>query len=260
MREEAKVVVTILGSGTCVPSLRRSSCSVFVKAGDAGLLFDTGAGTIRRLLEAGFVPGDVTHICYSHLHPDHTGELGSFLFSSRYPEDLRRTRPLTIVAGRGFSGFYQRWKGLYGEWIDLDPGLLKIVELDNGGVDHFEAEGFGLETTPVEHREESLAFRVTFAGGGVFVYSGDTDVSENLVALARGADLFVCESALPDAMKVPGHLTPSLAGGIAARAGVKKLVLTHLYPECEKVDIAKECRNTYDGSLVLAEDLMKFTL
>ncbi len=60
-------------------------------------------------------------------------------------------------------------------------------------------------------------------------------------------------------MKVPGHLTPSLAGRIATQAGVKKLVLTHFYPECEQVDIAKQCRKTYQGPLELAEDLKEIS-
>jgi ribonuclease BN (tRNA processing enzyme) len=69
--------------------------------------------------------------------------------------------------------------------------------------------------------------------------------------------LLICESALPDALKVPGHLTPSLAGKIAAEARVGKLVLTHFYPECDYEDMAGQCRRTYGGPLVLAEDLME---
>ena len=52
-------------------------------------------------------------------------------------------------------------------------------------------------------------------------------------------------------------LTPSLAGEIATQANVRKLVLTHFYPECDHVDIEMECRKTYTGPLVLAEDLMQ---
>ena len=53
-----------------------------------------------------------------------------------------------------------------------------------------------------------------------------------------------------------GHLTPSLAGKIATMANVRKLLLTHFYPECDEVDIAKECRKTYSGELILAENFM----
>lgn len=256
----SRPVVTVLGSGTCVPSLKRSSCSVFIQTEGAGLLFDMGAGTMRRLLEAGVSPYDVTHVFISHLHPDHTGELVPYLFSLKYPGNRDDVRPVRIFAGTGFLDFYKGLKGVYGEWIEPGPGVLTVVEQGTDGPDRYDTEFFRLETVPVNHRPESLAFRVTFPGGAVFVYSGDTDVSENLVGIAAGADLFVCESAMPDALKVPGHLSPSLAGAIARRAGVKKLVLTHLYPECEKVDIAKECRSNYDGELVLAEDLMRITI
>ncbi|MEJ2096818.1 MAG: MBL fold metallo-hydrolase, partial [Deltaproteobacteria bacterium] len=66
--------------------------------------------------------------------------------------------------------------------------------------------------------------------------------------------------AFPDDKKVTGHLSPSLAGRIAAAAAVKKLVLIHLYPECDQVDIAAQCRKTYQGPLLIAEDLMRITL
>jgi ribonuclease BN (tRNA processing enzyme) len=65
---------------------------------------------------------------------------------------------------------------------------------------------------------------------------------------------------MPDGMKLPGHLTPSLAGQIAAKAGVSRLVLTHLYPPCDSVDIAKQARSTYKGTVFKAEDLMTFRL
>ncbi|MCD4778692.1 MAG: hypothetical protein K8R12_06930, partial [Desulfobacterales bacterium] len=62
---------------------------------------------------------------------------------------------------------------------------------------------------------------------------------------------------LPDELKVKGHLTPSLAGKIATMANVKKLMLIHFYPECDEVDIEKQCRKTYSNKLILAEDFMK---
>jgi len=117
-----------------------------------------------------------------------------------------------------------------------------------------------VESLPVDHNPESIAYRITSSGGISMVYSGDTDFSENLVTLSKDADLLICESALPDELKVKGHLTPSLAGEIAERANVRKLVLTHFYPECDQVDIEKECRKTYSGPLLLAEDLMQINL
>jgi ribonuclease BN (tRNA processing enzyme) len=252
--------ITILGSGTCVPSLKRSSCSVLVQIEDNNVLFDTGAGTMRRLLRIGLTINDITHIFYSHLHPDHTGELVSWLFATKYPETYRRRKPFDIIAAKGFARFYENLMTAYGHWIELEPGLLTITELDNKGRDHCDGGAFDVNSLPMNHTEQSLGYRITATDGTSVVYSGDTDVCDNLVTLAKDADVFICESALPDEAKVTGHLTPSLAGEIATRAGVKKLVLTHFYPECDAVDIFAQCRKTYKGPLVLAEDLMEITV
>ena len=254
---KSAITVTILGSGTCVPSLIRSSCSVLMAVGDSKLLFDTGPGTMRRLLEAGTAIFDISHIFYSHFHPDHSGEFVPLLFATKYPNKQQRKNTLTVTAGTGFLNFYENLKSVYGQWIELEPGVLTLMELDHQKPDSNQFGDFTVESAPMAHNEESIAFRINSPEGRSAVYSGDTDFNENLIELARDADLLICESALPDDMRVNGHLTPSLAGEIATRAGVRKLVLTHFYPECDQVDIEQECRKTYDGPLILAEDLMR---
>ena len=252
--------ITILGSGTCVPSLKRSSCSVLIEIAQSLLLFDSGAGTMRRLLEAGVTIDKLSHIFYSHLHPDHTAEIVPFLFATKYPHTYRRRKPFTIVAAKGFIDFYEKLKFAYGQWIELAPGLLSISELDTTGRDHLDCDLFDVDSLPMDHTDMSLAYRITGPDGRSIVYSGDTDLCDNLVTLAKGVDVLICESALPDEIKVSGHLTPSLAGRIATQAGVKKLVLTHFYPECDAVNVSEQCRKAYHGPLVLAEDLMEIKL
>ena len=252
--------ITILGSGTCVPSLKRSSCSVLIEIAQSLLLFDSGAGTMRRLLEAGVTIDKLSYIFYSHLHPDHTAEIVPFLFATKYPHTYRRRKPFTIVAAKGFVDFYEKLKFAYGQWIELAPGLLSISELDTTGRDHLDCDLFDVDSLPMDHTDMSLAYRITGPDGRSIVYSGDTDLCDNLVTLAKGVDVLICESALPDEIKVSGHLTPSLAGRIATQAGVKKLVLTHFYPECDAVNVSEQCRKAYHGPLVLAEDLMEIKL
>ena len=255
--DKPEIAVTILGSGTCVPSLRRSACSVMMTVGQAKLLFDCGPGTMRRLLESGTTIFDITNIFYSHFHPDHTAEFVPFLFATKYPNMNQRRTPLTVAGGWGFSDFFAGLRSVYGKGIELTPGLLKIMELDNKFRDFKQFDNFSVQSAPVEHNPESIAYRVTSTGGHSVVYSGDTDYSENLIDLAQEADLLICESALPDRLRVKGHLTPSAAGKIASLARVKQLVLTHFYPVCDQVDMVQECRRTYSGPVVLAEDLMR---
>ena len=73
-------------------------------------------------------------------------------------------------------------------------------------------------------------------------------------------DLLILECSFPDEEAIAGHLNPSEAGDIAARAGVKQLVLTHFYPEILTTDIQAQCRKTYQGDLVLATDLMSLSV
>jgi ribonuclease BN (tRNA processing enzyme) len=255
-----EIKITILGSGTCVPSLKRSSCSVLVETGTQKIILDAGAGTMHRLLETGNDIFDITHIVFSHFHPDHTGELVPFIFANKYPDKNRRKVPLNLIGGKGFKDFFNGIKKVYGEWLELSPGIINIIELDNNKADCLDFQNFRLDSIPVNHRPESIAIKITSINSHSLVYSGDTDFTENLITLALNTDLFICESALPDNLKVQGHLTPILAGKIAAKAKVSCLVLTHFYPECDQFDIAKQCRQSYNGRLVLAEDLMTFEL
>jgi ribonuclease BN (tRNA processing enzyme) len=260
VNQRSGITVTILGSGTCVPSLKRSSCSILLQIGRSKLLFDSGPGTMRRLLEADTTIFDLSYIFYSHFHPDHTAELVPLIFATKYPDGNRRKRPLTIIAGRGFDNFFAGLKSVYGQWIELAPGMLKTMELANNAQDSHRFRDFMVETAPMEHNEESIAYRITSSDDHSIVYSGDTAYSDNLIALSKKADLLICESAMPDDKRVDGHLTPSMAGEIATRAGVGKLALTHFYPECDRVDVEQECRKTYSGALLLAEDLMRLEI
>ncbi|MGA3207986.1 MAG: MBL fold metallo-hydrolase [Syntrophales bacterium] len=233
-----RIRVTILGSGTCVPSLIRSSFSFVLQIHGRLLLFDLGAGTMRRLLETGFTLSQVSHIFLSHLHPDHTGEFASFIFATKYPQTYRRRTPFHVIGATGLDNFYKGLHAVCGEWIELEPDLMKIIEVDNHQHDQFVDDIFLVDSLPMCHIESSIGYRVTAAAGSSVTYTSDTDFCENAIALARDAAILICESAFPDAMKVEGHLTPSRAGRIAIEAGAKKLLLTHFYPECEFADIA----------------------
>jgi len=239
-----------------VPSLERSACSVLMRVGGRKLLFDLGAGTMRRLLEAGVSIWEISHVFISHHHPDHTGELASFLFATKYPEEYRRRTPFTVAGAEGLRLLYDGLRQVFGKWIELDD-IMRIREFSGTGPDMLEEEEFKVETLPMRHIASSIGYRVTSGDGTVVAYSGDTDYTENAVELARNADLFICESSLPDEVKVEGHLTPSIAGIIATRANVGLLVLTHFYPENDRFDIESECRKTYSGPLVFARDLME---
>ena len=231
-----------------------------MQTGKANILFDCGTGVMRRLLEVGVSIFQISHIFISHFHPDHTGELVAFLFALKYPSPPQQRRHLTLIAGNGFTTFFNGLKGVYGHWIELSPDQFTIIEMDTDQADQRKFPSFSVTSMPVAHRPESLAYRIEDSAGKTLVYSGDTDVCDSLTELAAGVDVMICESAFPDEQKTDGHLTPSLAGRIAHSAGVQRLVLTHFYPACDAADVEKQCRSAYNGSVLLAQDLMSFSL
>ena len=251
--------LTILGSGTAVPSLRRGAPGYLVRVGNDLVVMDTGPGTLSRLLKAGVGHNEVTHILYSHNHLDHTGELTSWLFASRIPSSMR-TAPLTICGSAGFMEMLGSLKETFGGWIGAPGYTRNLVTMGGDTASWVECEGWTLEASTVRHIDSSLAYKITDAEGRVLVYSGDTDVCDELVDFARNVDLLLVEASFPDAQKREGHLTPSEAGEIARRAGARKVVLTHFYPPCDEADMLGELSRTYDGEAVLAEDGMRLSI
>ncbi len=245
--------LTILGSGTAVPSLRRAAPGYLLRAGSDLVIMDAGSGTLQRLLRHGVKHDEVSHLLITHTHLDHCGEIAPWLFASRIPAS-RRTRPLTIGGSAGTLEMLAGLRGVYGHWLEAAAYDLRLLALEgrSGAVQQF--EGWSLRAGEVNHIGSSLAYRVEDASGHSVVYSGDTAFCEELIELARGADLLLIECSAPDGLGMPGHLTPSEAGEIARRAAVRRVVLTHLYPACDEVDIMSQLRSAYDGPAALAED------
>jgi ribonuclease BN (tRNA processing enzyme) len=135
--------------------------------------------------------------------------------------------------------------------------MMRLKELDPAGNEAVVLGEVVIKSAPTNHTEGSLAYRVE-AEGKALVYSGDTDESDSLVELAKGADLLVLECANP--FKVPGHLTPAEAGRLAARAGVPRLVLSHFYPPCDEVEVAALAGAEFSGEIIRAEDGLRVIL
>ncbi len=248
--------LTILGSGTAVPSLRRASPSSLLTVNGLKLLIDCGPGTLRRLLEIGVEHSEIDYLFLTHFHPDHSLDIIHLLFVTRYLLGPKREKPLTIYGGPGLSTFKSGLEVPFGRWIRPDPALIEWIELTPG--DSLIFDSFRVETTFTAHIDSSLAYR--FQGhdkNKSILISGDTDYSEDIIRLAKNVDLLMLECSFPDNIKVEGHLTPSIAGKMAHLAQCKRLLLTHLYPPCEEVDIHSLVKKYYKGEVIIAEDLME---
>lgn len=248
----AAMRLTVLGTGTIALSPTRACSGYFVEHGDTRLLMDCGPGVARRLAELALPWPAITHMALSHFHIDHHGDLPALIFASKYGILPPRSAPLHILGPVGTADLLQRLAATYGSWV-TDPGFpVEVVELASGAGVSLGAD-LRLEARQVPHTAESVAYSVA-AGAHRLVYTGDTGFDPGLAEWARGCDVLLCECSLPEAMAIAEHLTPERCGALAEVAGPRRLVLTHLYPPVEGVDIAAAIAARYPGPVTVARD------
>lgn len=246
--------VTILGSGTLVPTGIRGPAGYAVEADGMTFLLDGGTGTLRRLAEARLDYRQIDHLFYTHIHPDHTADLVPFLFAQRHTPGFTRERDLHVHGPRGFTSFYERWTAAVERWIGGGSYAVHVHEMWEGKVDR---GGVGIAAVPLRHSVAAVGYRITARDGAVLAYTGDTDETPAVSELARDCDVLIADCSTPDEAKVEGHLTPGLVGALARAGRARMVVLSHLYPECDRADLEGQCRRHYAGPIVRAHDLMR---
>ncbi len=254
--------LVILGSGTAVPTPRRGPSGAVLAVGDEVTLIDPGPGALQRACRAGFPAETIGRVLLTHHHPDHCLDLAAVLFARKSPALPPPGGPLEIVGGPGTAALLERLEAVFGGWITLPPGDRVVRELAPG---RFDVGSVAAEAFPILHSPASLAYRFTLGPGDgedrfVLAISGDTDVCDGAVDVARGADCYVLEAAYADGSTARGHLTPRKAAEIAARAGCRRLVLTHFYPEVDVEDARRVAREFFGARVTIAEDGLRIPL
>jgi ribonuclease BN (tRNA processing enzyme) len=218
------VKLTIVGCSGSVPGPAGPASSYLVEHQGYRLLLDLGSGAfgpLQRYLD----PAELDAVVLSHLHPDHCFDIAPMVVYRRHG---LATRPPKIPL-LGPAGTHDRLAVAY------DPAardglhdLFDVVAVTSGE----RALGpFRLRFGRVNHPVPTHAVRVE-AGGRAVAYSGDTGPSDALVSVAEGADLLLCEASFDEDPANPPnlHLTGRQAGEHARRAGVGRLLVTHVPP------------------------------
>ena len=254
-------VLTVIGSGTLVPSGERSSACHLLEAGEHSLLLDLGPGAVHGMARHGKPWWQVTQVVFTHYHTDHFGDFPHLLFALKWAAPSPRSRPLHVVGPPGLKDRVAALRGAFGDFI-VDPGF-EVTFHEVGRCGSWEGAGAGvphLRFLPVPHTESSVAVRVT-AGGRSLGYTGDTGPDPALGPFFRRVDLLVSECGHPDPPPSTSHLSPASVAAMARTAQPGTLVLTHLYPPLDGASAPRLVREAgYEGVVVYAQDGQQFML
>jgi len=240
----SSVRIIVLGGCGAWPAAGQACTGHLVEHDGFQLVVDLGYATLPRLLEW-TAPERVDAALFSHGHPDHCADLHPLLRA----RVLRATPPAALPV--------YTLPGAVDLVLALDgPGAMdgacRLHDFVPG--DGFEIGPFQVRTWALPHFVPSAGLRLT-AGGRVVAYTGDTGPSDDIPDLARDADLFIAEASYPEV--VPERSAPFLssarqAGASAARAGARRLVLTHLLPGSDPEPAIHAAREVYGGPIEVA--------
>lgn len=243
--------VTLLGTGTGVPQPGRSQAAVLVED-DRPLLFDCGAGTLLRLDQLGASLEALDTVILTHMHLDHVSDLLA-LANARFLSDLP---PLQVFGPQGTDAYFQAAKSLYPNLAEMDAAVRELAPMDAISLD-----GFDIFAEEARHSVTALAYRLE-TEDKVLVYSGDTEPCSRVAALADGADLLVHECSFPEPFDVTNHSTPKKLGRMIRNQGIKRIVLTHLYPQaagCEE-QMAEQVIELCGAPTIVGWDMMSVVI
>lgn len=286
--------ITLGTHGGPVSDRNRSQPANALVVGQAIYLVDAGDAAVQQLARAGFSVAAVRAVFISHIHIDHTGGLFAVLGLRQQmgaggkitvygPPGIRAMVDglLAAIEPEARSGY-----GVDGEDYVAPESLVEVVELPDGARVKF--DGFTLTAVENTHysfpknsvmarRYGSLSFRFDLADRSI-VYTGDTGPSDAVTELARGADLLFSELIDPQFIATfstqqkrsremhehltDHHINPDQVGQMAARAKVKRVVITHLVagrnPDVDTAPYVAGIKKWFDGPVEIAADLNRY--
>jgi ribonuclease BN (tRNA processing enzyme) len=242
------VTVTFVGSGDAFGSGGRFQTCIVVDGPRCRFAIDFGASSLTALARQGIEHNSLDAILLTHLHGDHCGGVPFLLMDAMLA--AKRARPL-IIAGSPdlrrrmelirealFPGSHVMTPNFSLDWLEMEPGRSHQV-LD-------------LVVTPQTARHtpdtNPMALRVE-VGGKVIGYTGDTEWTDDVGKVSRGADLFIAESYFYE-KPIKWHLNYPAIAAHREHFGARRVILTHMSREmlAHAAEVPEEC--AYDGLVV----------
>jgi ribonuclease Z len=287
MREASDFRVTLLGTGVPIPSPDRFGPCTLVEAGDQKFLIDAGRGATIRLYQLKIPIGEIDVQLLTHYHSDHTSGVPDVWLTGWLESHFgTRKTPYRVIGPTGARMLIENLERAYALDIKirladekLPPSGIAtdVSEFDRDGV-VYEKNGVKVIAFEVDHGDvikPCYGYRFDYRDRSA-VISSDTRYNDNVIKYGTGCDLLVHEvaSARPELMKeayiqriMAHHTTPYDCGRVFAQARPKLAAYTHVVRLASKAiappsieDMIAETRLTYDGPLIMGEDLMAFDI
>ena len=233
--------VTFVGTGDAFGSGGRLQTCILIEGSTINFAIDFGTSSMIGLRREEIDPNALDVILLTHLHGDHCGGIPFLLIDGMLGS--KRTRPLTIIGPTGTRAHLQRLQEALFPGSDIMTPDFELRYKETAPGTSLEVADLVVDNIEARHTRETnpLALRVT-SGGKRIAYTGDGELTEELVRLVDGVDLLIAESYFFD-KAVPWHLNYPDVHRLAA----KRIVLTHMHSNMlDHADtVPEEC--AYDG-------------
>jgi ribonuclease BN (tRNA processing enzyme) len=251
--------LTVLGGAAAAPNPDQGCSSYLVEAHDTRILLDCGSDTFSTL-RAVTDFRSIDLIMVSHVHSDHTLDLVPYRYALRYVPD-GGSRRVQLWMPPGGSDFLRSLAAAFAKGDEDRGSFFDVFAIREYDPNRTEQLGqFIIRFHQSHHYIPCWASRLEVDGKSL-VYLADTGADETLVEFARGADLLICEGThleLPEGVSPErmGHLTARQAGELAAAAGVRQLLLTHLWADLGVVNALREAESAFRPVIVAEPKLV----
>jgi len=235
--------ITVLGCSGSYSGPGLACTGYLVESDTARVWLDAGPGTLANL-QRHHQLAEIDAIVITHEHPDHWLDLAMAHIACRYFLDRP---PMPVYGTAGTRALAQALAGAH----DLAPTIDWRVISDGDSATIGDQQWRFSRT---DHPVETLAPRVD-SGGRSFAFSADTGEGWSFASLGGAIDLALCEATYlhQDLVAPSPHLSALQAGTMAADAGVKRLLLTHLAPGSDAPAFGREATEAFGAPVELVK-------
>ncbi len=252
--------LTVLGSGSSVPSAKRSSSGFWLETSGGNILLDCSPMAVFRMAQEGLDWPNVDAVWISHFHLDHCGGLAPFLSNIKHMAGARdRMKPLRIFGGRGVRDLVAAFSAA-GNYDLLEQRFaFEIIEVEPLEKFHILS---GIEAVAMKTPHTDASHAVHIRDGEIaLVYTADTGFDPAMATFANSVDLFLLECTFVRDKPVEKHLEMAEAMFLVRKAKPTQAMLTHFSPKWDEVRFDEEVAKFDPPCVVLeAVDGLRITI